>query len=1000
MALNFRKFFSGINIVPRTDGATVGNSLGDLAVSTSDNNIYFNNGTDNSPLLTSDNISILVNNLTNANLSGSAGITNSNLAAMPSQTLKGNNTGSSGLPQDLTISQINAMLGTGGAAVTIGNLDAQSPNSQGQALVGGILSAQSADSTHPGLVNNVSQTFTGAKTFPDGVIGNVTGNTSGTASNVTGIITPDHGGTGIANNAAATTTRIGNFAKTETLTATTTVTYPQTGTLATLAGIETFSNKSFSDAITFQEITTPTSPSTGFNKVYPKSDGNFYNLSSTGIERKLGSGGGGSGGVNYITLDTSFQPNITDNSDAEGTIGNWAAFANTSVLASNNGTTNGDLGLSAGPGEWMGQSFLATGTGPLGSITIQLRTAIIGLSSGNMVLRLYSDSAGSPGTVLETSSAISSTILTTSLTSYTFNYTGTTTLTSGSTYYFFLDTSAMTYGGTVLHDAGTLASYAGGSSWATFNSGSTFTAQGGDAFFVITPSAFTPTLTGGSPTTTITRTTTSGQILDGLASFLMTKPASNLQGEGVSCVMNIPLGYRGQKSLITMPYRLLAGTLVSGDLQVLVYDITNSNLITPAASNVVGANGLIQSYFTVPPTCSQARIGFYLASNSTSAVTLAFDDVIIGPQELVSAPNITDPVSYVPTFVGAGTVTNPHVYYNQEGKYLFVKGTFISGTATATPFKISLPPGMIVDTTLIDPVAEIVGQITGDASGTTSGLSNIFGLMIQSGTSTSSVVMCNIANGTNTNNLVPVNGNSSFISTNRYSFYFKLPISGFSTNTVSANSRVFSIANILATGTKVSGTPPAVLGEYRAYYRATAGNNTLTDCGTLATPPSASNGIFIDGSVPGNSTGGSTNPQSYDIFIGKNKKYDIQWYATGGRTGLLSVGTALYNSGGNSIGAYMAYDPTMGILSINASLIYSGTETGRFLGDTFVGTAITPAATGFFDAIVSDNPLAVQFPNYSAVAPANWVSPAPTTFQQAIDRLAAVVSSNGSTPIP
>ena len=51
------------------------------------------------------------------------------------------------------------------------------------------------------------------------------------------------GGTGVANNAAMTVTGSGNFAYTRTLTGATNVTFPTTGTLATLAGTETLSNK-------------------------------------------------------------------------------------------------------------------------------------------------------------------------------------------------------------------------------------------------------------------------------------------------------------------------------------------------------------------------------------------------------------------------------------------------------------------------------------------------------------------------------------------------------------------------------------------------------------------------------------------------------------------------------------------------------------------------------------------------------------------------------------
>jgi hypothetical protein len=63
----------------------------------------------------------------------------------------------------------------------------------------------------------------------------------------TGTLGADQGGTGVANNVAATVTSSGNFAYTRTLTGTTNVTLPTTGTLATLAGSETFTNKTLTN---------------------------------------------------------------------------------------------------------------------------------------------------------------------------------------------------------------------------------------------------------------------------------------------------------------------------------------------------------------------------------------------------------------------------------------------------------------------------------------------------------------------------------------------------------------------------------------------------------------------------------------------------------------------------------------------------------------------------------------------------------------------------------
>jgi len=145
-----------------------------------------------------------ITNLTNANLSGSAGITNANLAVMPADTIKGNNTAGSSLPLDLTGTQTTAILvnmvgdsGSGGVkglvpappagsaaslyflkadgtwaptsgqgVATIGTIDSTSPSANGAVIVGSTsLVLQSASASVPGLVNNGTQTFSGAKTF-------------------------------------------------------------------------------------------------------------------------------------------------------------------------------------------------------------------------------------------------------------------------------------------------------------------------------------------------------------------------------------------------------------------------------------------------------------------------------------------------------------------------------------------------------------------------------------------------------------------------------------------------------------------------------------------------------------------------------------------------------------------------------------------------------------------------------------------------------------------
>lgn len=154
-----------------------------------------------------------------------------------------------------------------------------------------------------------------------------------------GALSPAIGGTGVANNAAATLTRSGNHALTLTTTNTTSLTLPTTGTLSTVGGAETLTSKTLTTPeldnplidgyADFNEESAPSTPSAGVVRLYAKTDKKIYKKDSDGTESEVGSGSGGSGEITVVDAP----------SDATG----WTA-SNTGITVATS-TTSTDLPL-------------------------------------------------------------------------------------------------------------------------------------------------------------------------------------------------------------------------------------------------------------------------------------------------------------------------------------------------------------------------------------------------------------------------------------------------------------------------------------------------------------------------------------------------------------------------------------------------------------------------------------------------------------------------------
>jgi hypothetical protein len=219
-------------------------------------------------------------------------------------------------------------------------------------------------------------------------------------------------------------------------------------------------------------------------------------------------------------------------------------------------------------------------------------------------------------------------------------------------------------------------------------------------------------MNGGSPTTTITRTTSSP--LRGTGSFLITKDAANRQGEGASYAFTIASADTYQMLQISFEY-LASANFVDDDVRIYVYDVTNSTLIEPIGrdlkANTLG--GKHYAYFQTTSSTSYS-VGFHVASTNASAYTIKYDTIVVGPSQLAKGAMVSDWVSFTPTssWVSNATHTGKKRRIGDSIEYDIT--IVLTGAPTSATLVVTIPD--TIDTTKLSHTTlsnyNIVGECT------------------------------------------------------------------------------------------------------------------------------------------------------------------------------------------------------------------------------------------------------------------------------------------------
>lgn len=212
--------------------------------------------------------------------------------------------------------------------------------------------------------------------------------------------------------------------------------------------------------------------------------------------------------------------------------------------------------------------------------------------------------------------------------------------------------------------------------------------------------------TGGSPSATMTRTSNA---IERAYSWLMSKGATNRQGDGCAYPFSIDNGDQAKVLQIDFDYMAASGSFTPGsnstesDIIVYLYDVTNSTLIEPSSIKLFSNSTTLSDHFTANFQTSATGVSYrlimHIGSTNASGYTMIFDNFSVKRAKYVYGTPISDWITYTPT--GALTVTTTYTgRYRRVGSSAEVMSTVkFSGAPTGTTVTMAAPTFLALDTT-------------------------------------------------------------------------------------------------------------------------------------------------------------------------------------------------------------------------------------------------------------------------------------------------------------
>lgn len=290
--------------------------------------------------------------------------------------------------------------------------------------------------------------------------------------------------------------------------------------------------------------------------------------------------------------------------------------------------------------------------------------------------------------------------------------------------------------------------------------------------------------TGGSPT--ITFTASSSSPLNNTYSAILSKPASNCQGQGVSIDCAIPLGYESKTTKVSFIYSASAnfdyGDALNGadpsDVTAWAID-TTSGQVFGLQNNTLDGGGLFTGMFQTTES-STIRLCLHIGTTNALAWDLKIDDVKFEPSIASYGPAMTDWTSWTPTGTWVSNATYTGRFRRVGDSAEVQVNVALTGAPTATTLTVNLP--FTIDQTKMIGTNPIIGSAAvRDSSPNARYIGSTYYV---TGTNTSVTISAWEASAAfvTGNDVVNATTPITFANGDSIAFSFKVPVVGYGSN--------------------------------------------------------------------------------------------------------------------------------------------------------------------------------------------------------------------------